>query len=478
MDKHKEVTQVVANVKVAYALGNNEKVERLLLTSLEQFSLEPRLLYWLSQFYMQNREFSKVITLLEYVELSDELLVIYIHSLRALKRHEQAIDKLLVLTKLSSRMELLLATLYKELGKITEACTLLDSLICGSEHAIDAAWQKSQMITGLTKAQITRLENDVVIESLSSDMKATWAYTLASTYDAKGNYKLAFDYYQLGALTKLETFNNYAPKEDLIEFKKIIAAFNQGTLASKVAEQTSAPIFIVGMPRTGTTLVEQIIASHSQVTGADELSDLAMATHYVLKQVKPEHTYPDWADELAQQDYQAIAQKYLSLTKSFQSTYYFTDKMPLNFKALGIIFRAFPDAKVIHCQRSGLDTIWGNFRQLFGAGIHFSYDLTHLAHYYQGYKLLMEHWFKIYPDKILTVDYETLVGDQQAVTEQILDYLDLPAEDSCFEFYKSNRVVHTLSNQQVRQPIFKSGLNRWENYEFALNEVKDILSKG
>ena len=476
MDKQTEIGHIIAAVKVAYSSAEYTKVENLLLSALEDFPQNNNLLYWLSQFYSQQREFNKLAVLLSDINLSDELLNLYINALRALKKHEHAIEILLALPTISQSMKLLLAILFKEVGNVNESIIILDELIGGNEQSINAAWQKAQMKEGLTNSQLRQLENDIDITSLPSDIKATRAYTLANAYDARGDFRRAFDFYKLGAKAKLSTFKNYSPEQDIIEFKRIISAFKTGSLACQTSCNHSAPIFIVGMPRTGTTLVEQIISSHSHVTGADELSDLAFATQSVIMKVKPKNGYPDWADELTSEHYNNIAQKYLDLTKEFQQTHYFSDKMPLNFKALGIIFRAFPNAKVIHCQRSAMDTIWGNFRQLFGGGINFSYDLKHLAHYYLGYKALMEHWSTLYPSKILTVDYETLVSDQKAVIETLLDYLQLSVEPECFEFYNSKRVVHTLSNQQVRQPIFKSGVNRWKNYEFALQEVKNILN--
>ena len=151
--------------------------------------------------------------------------------------------------------------------------------------------------------------------------------------------------------------------------------------------------------------------------------------------------------------------------------------MPLNFKAIGIIMRAFPNAKIIHCQRNGLDTIWGNFRQLFGEGIRFSYDLNHLSHYYLAYKRLMEHWLTLYPQNILTVDYEEMVNNFNPSVEKLFEFLSMEVQPSCYAFHNTVRVVHTLSNEQVRQPLNRASIERWRSYEFALTEVKSILNK-
>ena len=471
------VNLIINRVKQHFFAGEFSDVENVLTTALLQHNNNQQILYWLCQFYTQMRRFSSLIELFNVNKVPENCLNFHIGALRALKRHEVAITLLEELSDASPERQLLLATLYKEQGAKTQAIELLSQLIDTYPETIEAYWQLCQLTPELTTQQHQTLTLFVQQDEHPLRERALACYTLASVFDQAGDHARAFDYYAQGAKLKRRSFGNYQFDAELHELDNLAHAFHLAKSSTQPLDTQSQPIFIVGMPRSGTTLVEQIIASHSQVVGADELSDLMMATQQLLRKEKPASPYPHWADQLSSKAYSEIALNYYELTKPFQTKRYFTDKMPLNFKAIGIIKRAFPNAKIIHCKRNAHDTIWGNFRQLFGEGIRFSYNLNELTRYYLAYDKLMTHWHSLYPEAILTIDYEALVDDIEAQTARLCEYLELDFEVDCLAFFKSNRVVHTLSSQQVRQPIFKSGVGRWKNYEFAFGEVNALLDK-
>lgn len=466
--------EVIDQAKLLFRQGRLQELELHLLDAVEQDNTNIELYSWLGQFYLQTRQFKRLIDELTVVKNHPNILLLYVSALRAQRQHQSAIELLLAE---KSDNHLLLAMLYKEQGEFTAAHQQLEQQLLKSDSDAQAYWQKALLKNGLNKTHADRLITLLEQNNATQAERALYAYSLASYFDKCKDYERAFSFYNQGALAKKASFKQYIPAQELDELEQIEAAFSTAMKAEHVQDSGSSPVFIVGMPRTGTTLVEQILASHSQVVGADELSDLAMACQSVLQKVRPKKPYPYWADELSRDAYKAIADSYLTLTSSFQSKRYFTDKMPLNFKAIGIILRAFPNVKIIHCKRKPLDTIWGNYRQLFGDGIRFSYDLKHLANYYLRYDKLMNHWLSLYPAHILNVEYELLVNDTEPQIRRMLDFLELDFESKCLDFHRTERVVHTISNEQVKQPIFKSGIGRWRHYEFALNEVMNILKK-
>lgn len=466
--------EVIDQAKLLFRQGKLQELELHLREAVEHDNTNIELYSWLGQFYLQTRQFKRLINELAVVKNHPTILQLYVSALRAQKQHQYAIELLLAE---KSDNHLLLAMLYKEHGDFTSAHQQLDLQLLKSNSDAQAYWQKALLKNGLNKAHVDCLITLLEKKNATQAEQALYAYSVASYFDKQNDYERAFSFYNQGALAKKASFIHYLPAQELDELDQIEAAFSTAIKADHALDSESCPVFIVGMPRTGTTLVEQILASHSQVVGADELSDLAMACQSVLHKVRPNKPYPYWADELPKDAYKAIADSYLTLTSSFQSKRYFTDKMPLNFKAIGIILRAFPNAKIIHCKRNPLDTIWGNYRQLFGDGIRFSYDLKHLANYYLRYNKLMNHWLSLYPTHILNVEYESLVDETEPQIRRMLNFLELDFESKCLDFHRTERVVHTISNEQVKQPIFKSGIGRWRHYEFALNEVINILKK-
>lgn len=231
------------------------------------------------------------------------------------------------------------------------------------------------------------------------------------------------------------------------------------------------PVFIVGMPRSGTTLTEQIIASHPNVHGAGELSNI----HQLSKQVMPllfGERQPE-TRQLRPGDFLAFAKQYLDEIGAAGNAFVrVTDKMPHNFRHLGLIALLFPNAKIIHCLRDPMDNCVSCFTNKFNQAHGYNTSLRTLGLYYREYRRLMEHWSTVLPIEILTVHYEQTIADQENASRKMIDYLNLPWDEACLDFHHTSRDVSTLSRWQVRQPIYKSSIGRWRNFEEHLGELK------
>ena len=238
------------------------------------------------------------------------------------------------------------------------------------------------------------------------------------------------------------------------------------------------PIFIVGLPRAGSTLLEQIIASHSQVDGTQELGHILSLAHKLRGRGRrrEESNYPSKLEQLSQERLTAFGQKFIDDTKVHrQNAPYFIDKMPNNFRHIGLIHLILPNAKIIDARRHPMACCFSGFKQHFAEGQEFTYGLQQVGQYYRDYVHLMDHWDNVLPEKVLRVQYEDVVADTDTQVRRILEYLGLPFEQSCVDFHKTKRSVKTPSSEQVRQPIFKSGLEQWRNFEPWLGPLKEAL---
>jgi tetratricopeptide (TPR) repeat protein len=240
------------------------------------------------------------------------------------------------------------------------------------------------------------------------------------------------------------------------------------------------PIFIVGLPRAGSTLLEQILSSHSQVDGTMELANVIGLAHRLNgRQVKQDTPrYPGILNKITADELTKMGELYIEDTQQHrQGAMFFIDKMPNNFRHIALIHLMLPNAKIIDARRHPMSCCFSGFKQLFGEGQQFSYDLADIGHYYRSYVEIMDHWDTALPGKILRVQYEDVVADLETQVRRILDYCGLPFEQACIDFHSNKRAVRTPSSEQVRQPIYQGGLEQWRNYESHLEPLKEALSK-
>ena len=301
-------------------------------------------------------------------------------------------------------------------------------------------------------------------------------FALGKCFDDIGDYDRAFPHFIDGCKLKRATFG-YDAGQTTQYFTDIMRIFNQATIESMRGggNPSRLPVFVLGMPRSGTTLTEQIIASHPEVYGAGELPDLmAIAQRDVAGTGM---VFPDNIPALDRAGLAGWASDYVAgLRGRAPDARRITDKMPANFLAIGLIHVMLPNAKIIHVKRNPVDTCLSCFMQLFSHKQEYSYDLSELGRYYADYARLIEHWRNVLPTgAFLEVQYEDIVADQEAQARRMIAFCGLDWNDACVDFHKNKRSIRTASKSQVRQPIYKSSVERWRPYEKFLGPLLDAL---
>ncbi len=306
--------------------------------------------------------------------------------------------------------------------------------------------------------------------------KTKLAFALGKVYDDLGMYEQAFDVYQIGNDLKYRD-----TKMDLDKYfshmERFPDVFDNRPINVADIETGIKPIFILGMPRSGTTLVEQIISRHPKVFGCGELPCIERSITRLEKKSDPQRVYPNDFWTVQAEKFETEAEEYETWVRKLHDidTRYITDKMPFNFVHVWLIKAMFPQAPIVHCRRHPLDVITSNYFQLYGTDISFTYNLEALTRYYVRYYRLMEHWNRIFDDEITTVQYEILVQDTEIQTRRLIGATGLPWDDACLDQQKSGTAVRTASIWQVRQGIYTSSKERWRNYEKQLKLAIDIL---
>jgi hypothetical protein len=237
-----------------------------------------------------------------------------------------------------------------------------------------------------------------------------------------------------------------------------------------------APIFIVGLPRAGSTLLEQILASHSQIEGTMELADIPRLVS-ALDLHASGARYPGVLALPSADNYRGFGEAYIRDTRHYRvgDRPRFIDKMPNNFRHVGLIHLMLPNAKIIDARREPMACCFSNFKQLFASGQQFTYSLEDIGRYYRLYVQLMEHWDSVLPGRVLRVQHEDVIEDLEGSVRRMLDFLGLPFEDACVDFHKTERRVHTASSEQVRRPINREGLDQWRNFSPWLGPLREAL---
>ncbi len=326
--------------------------------------------------------------------------------------------------------------------------------------------------------EICQMEKVLRSGDLNLQNRAQLNFSLGKAYEDQKDYEAAFRYYDEGNANKrnLSRYNSERMTADLQAQKD---ACNAALFKEKSGRGHDAkdPIFILGLPRAGSTLLEQILASHSQIDGTLELPNiLSLANKLTRRSLGTDNEYPRNLKDLSASDLEKYGQAFIEETRIHrEDAPLFIDKMPNNFRHIGLIHLILPNAKIIDARRHPMACCFSGFKQLFAEGQEFTYGLEQIGRYYRDYVDLMAHWDNMLPGKILRVQYEDVVADTETQVRRMLDYLELPFEEACVEFHKTERSVRTASSEQVRQPIFKSGLEQWKNFEPWLDPLKEAL---
>lgn len=326
--------------------------------------------------------------------------------------------------------------------------------------------------------EIRAMEEQVAREDLTESADIHFRFALAKAYEDRGDYDRAWHYYESGNKRQRGTvFHDPVAME--LRHEQIAAVFTPALFAKHAGQghESAAPIFVVGLPRSGSTLVEQILASHSQVEGTAELPTLVRLAFSIGRYRADRKGYPESVADLRGRDFKAYGRQYLEEAAAFRSTSrpFFTDKTPNNFSHVGLIHLILPNAKVINARRHPFDSCLGGFKQLFAKGQHFTYDMTELAAYYRQYHETMQYWHRVLPGKVLDVHYEQTVTDLETQVRRILAHCGLPFEEACLRFHENRRAVRTASSEQVRQPIYTDALGYWRRFEKHVGIWQDML---
>ena len=294
-------------------------------------------------------------------------------------------------------------------------------------------------------------------------------------YDREQRFDDAFRHFSAAKATVRKRSGAFDERAVAAYFDRIIETFSAGYFAAlpRGGSESEQPVFIVGMPRSGTTLTEQILASHPAVFGAGELQGIPE----IARSLHPD--YPRCVPHLEAEEVAALARRYLAVLEPLvpSGTVRVTDKLPVNFTHLGVIATLFPRARVIHCRRDPLDTGLSCFIELFRLSRDFTTDVESIGRYYLQYERLMAHWRKVLPLPLYEQRYEALIADQEAGSRALLEHCGLPWDDACLRFQDAQRTVATPSRWQVRQPVYTSSVGRWRNYERHLAPLRELLEQ-
>lgn len=366
----------------------------------------------------------------------------------------------------------------KTIGRQEESIRALRECIEAHPAFGEAYWSLANLKTFEFEDKDVRVMERMTRDpALADEPRVNFYLSLGKHYENEKDFDRAFGYYRSG--NELRRGREvYDPVMTQVVHDRIINTFSREFLEQRKdwGDPDPAPILVVGLPRSGSTLIEQILASHSMVEGTMELPDLSRVIAG-LSQASPRGVeYPEAVGDLDEESVNSLGRSYLESTLRYRTgKAFFIDKMPNNFSSIGFLDLVLPNAKVIDARRHPLDSCLGSYKQLFFKGQSFSYDQFELGHYYMEYRRIMQHWRDVLPGKVLNVDYEDMVADQEAQTRRLLEYCGLPWEDQCLRFYETERAINTASSEQVRQPIYTGAVHFWRNYEAHLGELIETM---
>jgi len=368
----------------------------------------------------------------------------------------------------------------KTLGKLEDAIESYRSAYRVKPDFGDAYWSLANLKTyRFTDGEVTRMLGQLEDPVISNVDRFHLCFALGAAYEAREDFARSFSCYEQGNRLKKKDVR-YDPDSLDAAMKRQAEFCTRALFESKagMGGQYDDPIFIVGLPRAGSTLLEQILASHSQIDGTMELPNIIALAHRLngRRFVSEEARYPKILAELSAEQLQGFADAFISETRFHrQGAPYFIDKMPNNFMHIGLIHLILPNARIIDARRHPMACCFSGFKQLFADGQEFTYGQEEIGRFYKGYVELMVHWDKVLPGKVLRVQYEQLVADLDSQVRRILDFLELPFEENCLNYYQTDRSIRTPSSEQVRQPIYQSGLEHWRHFEEHLDPLKEAL---
>ena len=394
----------------------------------------------------------------------------------ALKIYEDILSK----KPEQGKLQLSYGHTLKTVGRIDDAIKAYRTCIEVNSNIGEPYWSLANLKTfHFGDEDLENMLKQVIPEGGDPDDQGHLAFAIGKAYEDRKDFDKSFEFYQRGnAIRRLH--HRYDPKINIYDTVRQVKFFDHAFFTKRKGQgcQASDPIFIVGLPRAGSTLLEQILASHSQVEGTSELTDIIALTRKVgdKKNIRAVSKYPEILFDMIEEDFKELGESYIETTRVQRSkTPYFIDKMPNNFKHIGLIHSVLPNAKIIDARRHPMGGCFSGFKQLFANGQSFSYSLSDIGLYYRDYIKLMDHWDEVLPGRVHKVQYEEMVSDTENQIRMLLEYCGLEFEEACLRFYETDRAIRTPSSEQVRQPIYTKGVEQWRNYEAHLDPLKEAL---
>jgi tetratricopeptide (TPR) repeat protein len=396
---------------------------------------------------------------------------------------ESAYRKALEIRPEAPGVHMSLAHMLKTLGKQDEALESYRKSIEYNPALGESYWSMANLkVFRFTDREVEAMEQQLERDDLKEESRVNFLFSLGKAYEDRKDFEKAWQHYHQGnQLKRANVIYDSAENESLL--KNIRRVFSKELFEAQEGAGHDAPdpIFIVGLPRTGSTLVEQILASHSQVEGTAELPNLGAIANGTGKYRPDGLAYPETIATFVRRDFESYGREYLKQVARHRvlGTPFFIDKMPNNFIHVGWLKLILPNAKVINTRRHPVDSLLGVYKQLFAKGQPFTYDMIDLAEFYRCYIEIMTHWHECLPGQVLDVHYEDTVTDLEGQVRRILNFCGLEYEEGCLHYYRTARPVKTASSEQVRQPIYTSALGLWKKYGDNLavwqEELKDII---
>jgi tetratricopeptide (TPR) repeat protein len=400
-----------------------------------------------------------------------------------LGEHEKAIGMyraLLTDAPKAADVHLSIAHALKTLGRRDEAVAAYQAAAAAHPGFGDAYWSLANLKTyRFSDSEIDSMRAAESEASTRAVDRYHLCFALGKAFEDRGAYEDSYRYYERGnALKRAES--RYRPEIVETNTRRQREVCTREFFAARegFGVPDADPIFVLGLPRAGSTLLEQILASHSAVEGTQELAEIPrMAVELQGRQPDFDNPrYPGVLEGMSAEDFQKLGRNYLADTRPFRSAKpFFIDKMPNNFRHIGLIHLMLPNARIIDARREPMACCFSNLKQLFAAGQEFTYSIEDIARYYRTYLDLMRHWDAALPGRILRVQHEDVVEDLEGSVRRILDFCGLPFEAACIEFHKTERSIRTASSEQVRRPIFREGLDQWRNFEPWLDPLRMAL---
>ncbi len=406
--------------------------------------------------------------------------LLYASIVGAAGQHEDAIAayrKVLEIAPDTAGAMCSMAHQLKTVGRQDEAVDQYREAIAVRGGHAESYWSLANLKTfRFSESEVDDIHAMLERDSLDDEARLQLHNALGLEYEAREQYSTAFSHFEQCNLLR-RRHESYDPVDTEDTTSRVIEQFDGDFLGQPAGPPVEpTPIFIVGLPRSGSTLVEQILASHSSVEGTHELSDLARVLRKARRQMPGQPRFPEAFAKHRAARWARLGRQYIDSTAKYRSgQHYFIDKNPNNFIFSGLIRLAMPNAKIINARRHPLDSCLGSYKQLFASGQPFTYDLVELGEYYLQYQRLMDHWHTVLPGFVLDVHYENVVADLEQEVRRLLDFCGLPFEESCLRFHETERAVKTASSEQVRRPIYSTSIDRWRNYEDEVVPLIHIL---